>query len=230
MRRIGFKTRDARRERRAHRARCRRRRSSRAWSSSPAPVRSPTDGRRRRRRRAPAAGATCSATRAAVSGLAARRCSAVVRQFDGRGPATLLTELVLDHMRAVASPTELIHEIYDRDLHRARDCGSCGARAARSRRWRRGRRRHPHPRRRGTGDRGRIGDLAAGNARRVVSDDPCRRHLPWRAVAGRGRERRGCSKWRRAARCASSTSSLRSAPSGWRSQRRRGVVTVPSYI
>lgn len=43
--------------------------------------------------------------------------SAVVRQFDGRGPATLLTGMVLSHMR-LASPTELIHEIYYRDLHR----------------------------------------------------------------------------------------------------------------
>jgi N-acetylglucosamine kinase-like BadF-type ATPase len=43
--------------------------------------------------------------------------SAVVRQFDGRGPATLLTSLVLDQMR-LASPTELIHEIYYRDLQR----------------------------------------------------------------------------------------------------------------
>lgn len=43
--------------------------------------------------------------------------SAVVRQFDGRGPATLLTEMVLQHLR-LASPTELIHEIYYRDLQR----------------------------------------------------------------------------------------------------------------
>jgi N-acetylglucosamine kinase-like BadF-type ATPase len=43
--------------------------------------------------------------------------SAVVRQFDGRGPATLLADLVLRHMR-LASPTQLIHEIYYRDLHR----------------------------------------------------------------------------------------------------------------
>jgi len=43
--------------------------------------------------------------------------SAVVRQFDGRGPATRLTEMVLDHM-GLASPTELIHAIYYRDLHR----------------------------------------------------------------------------------------------------------------
>jgi N-acetylglucosamine kinase-like BadF-type ATPase len=42
---------------------------------------------------------------------------AVVRQFDGRGPATLLTEMVLQHMH-LASPTELIHEIYYRDLQR----------------------------------------------------------------------------------------------------------------
>lgn len=45
--------------------------------------------------------------------------SAVVRQFDGRGPVTLLTGLVLQHMH-LASPAELIHEIYYRDLqHRA---------------------------------------------------------------------------------------------------------------
>lgn len=43
--------------------------------------------------------------------------AAVVRQFDGRGPATQLTEMVLRQM-ALASPTELIHAIYYRDLHR----------------------------------------------------------------------------------------------------------------
>jgi N-acetylglucosamine kinase len=43
--------------------------------------------------------------------------AAVVRQFDGRGPATQLTDLVLRHM-GLASPTELIHEIYYRDLQR----------------------------------------------------------------------------------------------------------------
>lgn len=43
--------------------------------------------------------------------------SAVVRQFDGRGPVTVLTEMILSHMR-LDSPTQLIHEIYYRDLHR----------------------------------------------------------------------------------------------------------------
>jgi len=43
--------------------------------------------------------------------------SAVVRQYDGRGPATVLTAMVLEHMR-LASPTELIHEIYYRDVQR----------------------------------------------------------------------------------------------------------------
>jgi N-acetylglucosamine kinase-like BadF-type ATPase len=43
--------------------------------------------------------------------------SAAVRQFDGRGPATQLTDMVLRHM-GLASPTELIHAIYYRDLHR----------------------------------------------------------------------------------------------------------------
>jgi len=43
--------------------------------------------------------------------------AAVVRQFDGRAPATLLTDLVLAEMR-LASPTELIHAIYDKGLQR----------------------------------------------------------------------------------------------------------------
>lgn len=43
--------------------------------------------------------------------------SAVVRQFDGRGPTTLLTGRVLSHM-GVASPTELIPEVYERDAYR----------------------------------------------------------------------------------------------------------------
>lgn len=43
--------------------------------------------------------------------------SAVVRQFDGRGPATELTGMVLRQME-LESPSQLIHEIYYRDLHR----------------------------------------------------------------------------------------------------------------
>lgn len=43
--------------------------------------------------------------------------SAVVREFDGRGPVTLLTGLVLQEM-ALTSPTELIHVIYDTGLPR----------------------------------------------------------------------------------------------------------------
>ena len=43
--------------------------------------------------------------------------AAVVRQFDGRGPATRLTDLVLAEMH-VATPAELIHAIYDRGLQR----------------------------------------------------------------------------------------------------------------
>ena len=42
---------------------------------------------------------------------------AVVRQHDGRGPATRLTELALDAMR-LANPTELIHAVYVRGLQR----------------------------------------------------------------------------------------------------------------
>jgi N-acetylglucosamine kinase-like BadF-type ATPase len=42
---------------------------------------------------------------------------AVVRQFDGRGPATVLTELVLAEM-SLGSPRELIHAVYDRGMQR----------------------------------------------------------------------------------------------------------------
>ena len=43
--------------------------------------------------------------------------AAVVRQVDGRGPATVLTDMVLREMQ-LANPTELIHAIYVRGLHR----------------------------------------------------------------------------------------------------------------
>ncbi len=43
--------------------------------------------------------------------------SAVVRQFDQRGPVTLLTDLVLKQMQ-LATPAEVIHAIYDRGLQR----------------------------------------------------------------------------------------------------------------
>jgi N-acetylglucosamine kinase-like BadF-type ATPase len=43
--------------------------------------------------------------------------NAVVREFDGRGPETMLTEMVLAHMH-LDSPTELIHAIYAGGLHR----------------------------------------------------------------------------------------------------------------
>jgi len=42
---------------------------------------------------------------------------AVVREFDGRGPRTRLTEMVLAEMR-LGSPNELIHAIYAGGLHR----------------------------------------------------------------------------------------------------------------
>ncbi len=43
--------------------------------------------------------------------------SAVARQFDGRGPATMLTDMVLAEM-ALPDPTALIHAVYDRGMHR----------------------------------------------------------------------------------------------------------------
>ena len=43
--------------------------------------------------------------------------AAVVRQFDGRGPRTLLTELVLEQMH-LANPTQLIHAVYGGGIQR----------------------------------------------------------------------------------------------------------------
>lgn len=43
--------------------------------------------------------------------------NAVVRQFDGRGPKTMLTEMVLDAMR-LDSPMDLVHAVYAGGLHR----------------------------------------------------------------------------------------------------------------
>jgi N-acetylglucosamine kinase-like BadF-type ATPase len=51
--------------------------------------------------------------------------SAVVRQFDQRGPATLLTELVLKQMQ-LSTPAEVIHAIYDRGLQRHAIAGLAG--------------------------------------------------------------------------------------------------------
>jgi N-acetylglucosamine kinase-like BadF-type ATPase len=51
--------------------------------------------------------------------------SAVVRQFDQRGPATLLTDLVLAHMQ-LSTPGEVIHAIYDRGLQRHAIAGLAG--------------------------------------------------------------------------------------------------------
>lgn len=46
-----------------------------------------------------------------------RALSAVVRHADGRGPSTLLTALILDHLR-ISTAADLIHETYYRDLRR----------------------------------------------------------------------------------------------------------------
>lgn len=51
--------------------------------------------------------------------------SAVVRQFDGRGPGTELAGLVLAHL-GLSNPTELIHAIYYRDVHRQAIAGLAG--------------------------------------------------------------------------------------------------------
>src|SRR3989449_1675461 len=44
-----------------------------------------------------------------------RALAAVMRQSDGRGPTTALTELILRRMK-LADPSELIHEVYDRNV------------------------------------------------------------------------------------------------------------------
>lgn len=51
--------------------------------------------------------------------------SAVVRQFDQRGPDTMLTELVLKQMQ-LSTPAELIHAIYDQGLQRHSIAGLSG--------------------------------------------------------------------------------------------------------
>jgi N-acetylglucosamine kinase len=51
--------------------------------------------------------------------------SAVVRQFDQRGPATLLTDQVLKQMH-LSTPAELIHAIYDHGLQRHAIAGLAG--------------------------------------------------------------------------------------------------------
>jgi len=51
--------------------------------------------------------------------------SSVVRQFDQRGPTTLLTDLVLAHMQ-LSTPAEVIHAIYDRGLQRHAIAGLAG--------------------------------------------------------------------------------------------------------
>lgn len=43
--------------------------------------------------------------------------SAVVRQFDGRGPATMLTDLVLEQM-SLETPRDLVHAIYEHGMQR----------------------------------------------------------------------------------------------------------------
>lgn len=51
--------------------------------------------------------------------------TAVVRQFDGRGPVTLLTPMILEHL-GLSTPSELIQEIYYRDVHRHTIAGIAG--------------------------------------------------------------------------------------------------------
>src|SRR6185369_2495578 len=51
--------------------------------------------------------------------------SAVVRQFDHRGPVTLLTPMILEHLD-LSTPKQLIHEIYYRDVHRHTIAGIAG--------------------------------------------------------------------------------------------------------
>ena len=51
--------------------------------------------------------------------------TAVVRQFDGRGPVTRLTPMILEQL-GLSTPSELIHEIYYRDVHRHTIAGIAG--------------------------------------------------------------------------------------------------------
>ncbi len=71
--------------------------------------------RARTRPRAPAAGATCSATRAAATGLAAPRCARCCARPIGAGRRRALTPLLLKHF-GVAAAQGLIHEVYHSNL------------------------------------------------------------------------------------------------------------------
>jgi N-acetylglucosamine kinase-like BadF-type ATPase len=72
---------------------------------------------RRNARVAPAAGGYLLGDEGGGYWIGRAALSAVVRAFDGRGPATRLTELVLAEMH-LATPSDLIHALYDRGLQR----------------------------------------------------------------------------------------------------------------
>ena len=108
--------------------------------------------------------------------------NAVVRQFDGRGPQTMLTEMVIAEMH-LGSPVDLVHAVYAGGLHRyaiaaiapvvqrAADQGDAVAADLISR----------------AGvelvRRGRVGDHAPGDARGAVSDTAGRRSVPRGSIA-----------------------------------------------
>ena len=111
--------------------------------------------------------------------------AAVVRQFDGRGPATLLTDMVLTEMH-LHSPTELIHAVYDHGIPPTLDRRHRIGRATRGRRRRRRRLGNPRSRGRRADLSGRVGHHTAEHARRRVPDRSLGRHLRRNSGAGAG--------------------------------------------
>ena len=158
-----------------------------------------------------------------------RALEAVTRDADGRGPRTELTQLVLDHFQ-LPRPQSLVVGDLPSAAGPPRDRRARAARRRRACRWRSGGRRDHDRGRRRAGQGGRVGDLAARDARRTVSDPARRRYAETKRVArGRSRAPHGRSGAAQRSACRSRTNP-RSARCGWPSLKPRGGVRVPPYI
>ena len=230
MRRIGYKARVARRQRRAGCAREPARRRAGRGDHRRHRVDRLRPQRQQARRRAPAAGATCSATRAAATGSAGRRCAPCCAPRTAAGRRRVLTQMLLEHFGVVAAagadPRGLSQHLQAGGDRRA---GAVACRRAFS-----------------EGDEAAVGILARRRRRarvvrrcrwragwssigRGVHVHPVGRHLPRRAVAGAGAARGGC-RWRRRAAadaCCSIGSPAERRRARSRCRKRRGGAAIP---
>ena len=144
-----------------------------------------------------------------------RAIQAVMRQADGRGPATSLTPRVLAHF-GVTDAAMLVHEVYYHDPRRRLIAGLASLPCRPPGQGRRGRPRDRRGRGRRAGAGRAVGGREARDARRAVSARAVRRRVSRSAVAAGGRcTSRVADVAPRASR-GSSTSSRRWAPCGWR--------------